>query len=393
MISISKVMAVIVVIVVTFTMSNASAQGYPTGIVSYWKFDEGDGQIASDSIGTNHGWLGSIILSDLNDPSWTTGIVDGALSFKGNNFVEVSDNSNLDLTSSMTLEAWVYPTSYTWANNIITKWGPGPTEQRSYVLDLIYGRPAIWISTDGTHQEGTTVFYVTGSTTLSLNKWYHIVGIFDGNHLKVYVNGILDGYMTWSGTVFNGNAPLRIGNDGWGNYPFSGIIDEVAVYNRDLTLEEIQKHYQNGLKGLGYDGITFADFTIIKAEVKFKNGSNNDMFELKGRFSLGTDSDGIDLVSDDTVVTVNTYTLTIPSGSFLEERIGEFEFEGTINGTEVKLKILAISGNMFEFKVEARGIDLTGTANLVNIKLFVGNDIGESNIRLVGELKLESEKE
>ena len=69
---------------------NIAAQ-QPLGMVSYWKFEEDNGTTAYDSVGSNDGTL-------VNSPTWTTGIIDGALSFDGvDDFIEVPYSSTLDI--------------------------------------------------------------------------------------------------------------------------------------------------------------------------------------------------------------------------------------------------------------------------------------------------------
>jgi len=210
-------------------------------MVSYWKFDEGVGATAYDSVGGNHGTL-------INGPLWSSGIVDGAISLDGvDDYIEIADAPSLDLASQFTLETWIYPYSFptTWSN-IIAKWGV--SDERSYTLNLNNGKPGLWVCTDG---KATTELGVTGNTTLATNTWYHLAGVSDGSYLRVYVNGALDQFMAWSGTVFAGNASLRIGATEWGP-DLHATIDEAAIYNGALTEQEIQQHYQLGLTGQGY---------------------------------------------------------------------------------------------------------------------------------------------
>lgn len=90
------------VIIVTFVFS----QVYPWGMISYWKFDEGEGTIAYDSVDGNHGTI--------NGATWTTGIKDNALMFNGSNYVDAgnSDEFNFDNgTGNFTIEAFIYRTS------------------------------------------------------------------------------------------------------------------------------------------------------------------------------------------------------------------------------------------------------------------------------------------
>ncbi len=89
-------------------------------------------------------------------------------------------------------------------------------------------------------------------------------------------------------------------------------------------------------------------------------------------------------------MTVGTSVLTILPGSFTEEEPGRFEFEGPINGADVKMEIDQIFGVTFQFKVEAETIDLTDTANPVDVELAIGDDGGTATVRLEGELKFEA---
>ncbi len=105
---------------------------------------------------------------------------------------------------------------------------------------------------------------VTGGTVLQTNRWYHVAGLYDGTYLKVYVDGVLDGTATVGSVTISYTARPNTGpvpsvlylgimhNDYVSGpaytphlfAPFNGIIDEVKLYNRALTLGEIQKDYQ-----------------------------------------------------------------------------------------------------------------------------------------------------
>ena len=79
-----------------------------------------------------------------------------------------------------------------------------------------------------------------GTAKLAVNTWTHLAATYDGSVLRLYVNGAQVSTRTIGGNILTSTSPLRIGgNSIWGEY-FSGLIDEVRIYNRPLTATEIQ---------------------------------------------------------------------------------------------------------------------------------------------------------
>jgi len=85
----------------------------------------------------------------------------------------------------------------------------------------------------------------------SANEWHHVVGTYDSGTAKIYIDGILEATEAGQNAMAENNDPLQIGRRGTGDY-FSGIIDEVAIYDGALTSDEILGHYYAGLAGHGY---------------------------------------------------------------------------------------------------------------------------------------------
>jgi hypothetical protein len=79
---------------------------------------------------------------------------------------------------------------------------------------------------------------------LPLRAWTHLAGTYDGAYLRLYVNGVLARSVPRTGPIFASTGPLRIGGSSivtpWGNQYFAGRIDEVRIYGRALSTEEIQ---------------------------------------------------------------------------------------------------------------------------------------------------------
>ena len=192
-------------------------------------FDEGSGTTVGSAVGALSGTI--------SGASWSTaGKFGNALSFNGtNSWVTVADDASLDLTTGMTLEAWVRPTTINgWETVILKESG----------TDLAY---ALYADNNGSPRrpvgsirQGGTTYVASGSSQLTVNQWAHLAATYDGTVLKFFVNGTETGSLNRTGSIDTSNNPLRFGgNNIWSEW-FNGLIDEVRVYNRALTLTEIQ---------------------------------------------------------------------------------------------------------------------------------------------------------
>jgi len=235
---------------------------YPEGMVSYWKFDEGAGATAADSVDANHGTIKGAM--------WTTGRVDEALSFNGvDNFVDVTPSSSVtNGNSEMSVEAWIRLNDYgnlmsTTGWTIVGKGQAFVDNDTSWHLgigamssgDFSFGKRIEWsVVKDNLQQNNSNRKDVRSSCDLELDTWYYVVGTFKNNDLKIYINGedvTLPGSRTG---IVNGLSPTSQSTVKIGKIPgltnaFSGLIDEAAIYNRALAPEEIQQHYNSKIYG------------------------------------------------------------------------------------------------------------------------------------------------
>jgi hypothetical protein len=241
---------IIAAIATVFIHANAAkAQGIvEKGLVSYWPFNEGTikGKIVSDLLGNNDGTL-------VGNPKIVDGKYGSALEFNGtSDYVDVPDDKSLQLWETYTLEAWIYQKE----------------SKSSRIIDKITAGTA-----DGPHLDthpGTTLRSCAGAcisnkTQYSLKEWHHVAMTFDKGDVKFYLDGSPDGGGQAPSPLSGNSNPLRIGADSNGQNLFSGVIDEVRVYNRAINDAEIKQN----MKSDGFAAINPAErLPITWGEIK-----------------------------------------------------------------------------------------------------------------------------
>jgi hypothetical protein len=200
----------------------------PAGLVAAYAFNEGAGTTVADATGLGH--TGTVV-----GATWTpSGRYGAGLVFNGTNArVTVPDAADLDLTTGVTLEAWVYPTTAgggAW-RTVITK---DTAASGTYLLYANTDTNNAGMFVGSTFQQQTT-----GGPTLAANSWTHLTGTYDGSTIRLYVNGVQVASRAQTQPMTTNNALLSIGGSSvWGEW-FAGRLDELRIYNRALTAAEI----------------------------------------------------------------------------------------------------------------------------------------------------------
>ncbi len=205
-------------------------------LISWWKFD-GD---ANDSSGSNHGTV--------YGATWTTGQIDGALSFDGDgDFVDCGDIDEIDGTTNLTIAAWINTNSISVDKLISRKGQDGPPYY-------------FWVRSDYTISFGiyrsTNAYSATTTETISPDEWFFVAGTYDGETVRTYINGIEKAVNTDPSGAANSNAhAVTIGYPypAWPNSWFDGIIDDVWVYDRALSAGEIMELFAHGVEGRAFN--------------------------------------------------------------------------------------------------------------------------------------------
>jgi hypothetical protein len=165
--------------------------------------------------------------------TWTPGGVFGqSLSFDGiNDWVTVPHNAALDLTGGMTLEAWVKPSALSTWRSVIQKERTGAFDYALYAnTDTAFPSARVFTSSG---------IEARGPQTLLTTTWTHLAMSWDGTDVRLFVDGAEVAAQAAPGPLVTSTGDLRIGGNSLRSEWFSGLIDEVRVYNRPLTAEQI----------------------------------------------------------------------------------------------------------------------------------------------------------
>ena len=221
--------------------------GPTAGLVGWWKLDETSGTTATDSAGSNNGTMTGG-LDATNDS--VSGIINTALDFDGSVDIDTGSSSVLwDSTGPATAAAWVYARSINSIGSNILKI---MTDQASDPFYLFYGTGGTFA---GVNFGASTNFLrakTNGDITASLlDNWVHVALVYDGvdrTNLSSYTLYV-DGASIGTSTVGSG-YPVRtnenqIGSTGNSNR-WDGIIDDVRIYDRDLSAAEVLDLYNTG---------------------------------------------------------------------------------------------------------------------------------------------------
>jgi hypothetical protein len=205
------------------------------GLVGFWGMQEGGGQIVHDLSGKNND--GKMTNMD-NPSSATSGWAGQGLRFDGvNDYVNVPHNANQLLTTGGTISVWINPAGYGEGNNgvFVHKSTTGQLSVDGYLF-RINGNKGVTASINN----GT--LRASANNVIVLNTWQHLVATWDSTGLvTIYKNGVVTGTPGISAvpTGITATTSLAIGSDLTTDITFNGKLDDVRIYNRNLSAMEV----------------------------------------------------------------------------------------------------------------------------------------------------------
>jgi len=203
---------------------------------SKWNFNENTGTSVYDSSDGNNGTI--------YGASWGTGINGSCLQFNGSSdFVEIPASNNLNIEGDqLPVEAWV-----NWETNpnvqtkeMIVYKAQNDSWHPHYNLLHTTSRFGFGVITENDHES------VYSSTVIEENIWYHLVGTYNGSHISLYVNGVLERAKELTGDMKTSFVPVYFGSSEGNNHFFNGKIEHIAIYDSSLQSSQIlQRYHQN----------------------------------------------------------------------------------------------------------------------------------------------------
>lgn len=216
--------------------SEHTFQGVPSiskGLVAYWSFDNSD---ATDDSGNGHN--GTIY----GNPKCVKGVSGRAYRFDGiDDYIEVPDSNSLDILKEISITGWVNVNSYTdeWLG-IVNKANSDGNDTFEICIHA-----SKYLHFPLNFQSSGRSCYNSDPGSFNEGEWHFFGAVYDGTHVRIYIDGILTNSYTSVDEPLNINDHnLIIGAEKEtfnGPHHFNGILDEIRIYNRALSESEIKE--------------------------------------------------------------------------------------------------------------------------------------------------------
>ena len=198
----------------------------PDGLVAHYTFDEGAGAVVGDSSGSgNNGTV-------MGSPQWIAGKVGGAMQFSGvDDYVDCGNDDSLKIQDAVTVACWIKVAAFSVTWETIVSMGDD-----SYRLARGPG------DGDSAHFgcNGPTGGNISGNSIITTDTWRHVVGVYDGAHSILYIDGFENTRVASTGQIDVSAHNLFIAENAQATGRlFGGAVDDVRIYNRPLSPEEV----------------------------------------------------------------------------------------------------------------------------------------------------------
>jgi len=266
-------------IVLALTTNIVYGQVIEDGLISYWTFDKDDidGIVVKDIVGEQHAQMqGSSQIVE--------GKVGNAIELNGStDWLLVNDDINtMKLpTREITCEVWVSPEEFDAWGTFLGVFQDNGGFEKGWILGTVHNEEGAGAnefsfaisSEDADDGDGDLTYFHSGP--YEIGNWYHVAGVYDGIKTKIYVNGelVVDSEGQSGDIVYPDNGFFVIGvyKDDNEHDPFKGKLDEIRLYDKALTEENVLQNMNS--EGMALDA--FAKLSISWGEIKIADSLTN----------------------------------------------------------------------------------------------------------------------
>jgi hypothetical protein len=216
--------------------------GSPTATpFAWWKLDEAGGETAANAAGTN-------LIGRLHgQPRWAPdqGRHQGAIELDGvSNWIECADSTDLGFRDSFSVSVWIKPRAASISGDTLMAKG------NAWELRRLEGTGELEFAVNGPQTAESTranTSRVVCKRPLANEQWHHVAAIYDGKRIALYIDGREEDSLKASGPTALNNLPLTVGdNAARRGQRWNGWLDDVRLYDRSLSIEEIKLLHRNG---------------------------------------------------------------------------------------------------------------------------------------------------
>ena len=286
--------AVVVFGLATISIAQTVPSYVPTsGLVGWWPFTGNANDLSVN--GNNGSVTGALLTSDRNSN------LNSAYSFDGNgDFINCGNSPTVNITGSVSISAWIYANNLSGDHGIISKMNTGIA-----TYELITGGNLFrWMDVGG----------FLWSNSINPNQWLHVVSVFNSSSLlkSIYINGVLNTTsISLVSTIPTNSDNLYIGAHQPSNVPgwsWDGKLDDIGVWNRALTQQEITDLYNGCQLSIGTQPVNQS--VTISKNAQFTTASSDPLATYQWQTDLGVGFQNLNSVGQYSGTTNDTLTVS-----------------------------------------------------------------------------------
>ncbi|RJQ18121.1 hypothetical protein C4573_00160 [Candidatus Woesearchaeota archaeon] len=219
-------------------------------------FETNTSSSASGAIKDYSGYDNNGTLSSSTGPTWIAGKIGGAYDFDGaDDSMSIPNSISLNSTKNITIAFWIKPKTFTEPNPYILYKGASDLNAVEYLVRFSSSKMVFIFY----NQSGFSTVQVASTSTLATNTFYFVAATYNGSNLSIYINGTLQNSTLSNVTIRTNANTIDVGyiSTVCADTCYANMtLDELKIFNRSLTANQIWQMYLEGNNSIGNSTIT-----------------------------------------------------------------------------------------------------------------------------------------